>query len=243
VLAGSTLGCLVLAALAGAPAAAEGGQFRSDGAAVRADGDRASRSFDRAGALSSSDSGITDSAIKALDKESATPTAAPTTPQTPAAPTTPAPAPAVPALPIPVAGLSQTQMNNAQAIVNAGKALGLPKRAYVLAVACAMQESNLRNLASVVLPESFNFTTEGSGSDHDSVGLFQQRPSSGWGAVKDLMNPDFAAKQFYRALVQVPGWQGMALTYAIQTVQVSAFPEAYAKHEWRAQAVVDALAG
>ncbi len=143
--------------------------------------------------------------------------------------------------PTPVAGLTQTQMNNALRIVGEGKALGLPKRAYVLAVACAMQESGLRNLASDVLPESYNYPHEGNGSDHDSVGLFQQRPSSGWGSVKDLMTPAFAAKQFYDALVQVPGWQGMALTYAIQAVQVSAYPDAYAPHAAAAQAVVDAL--
>jgi hypothetical protein len=145
--------------------------------------------------------------------------------------------------PMPVAGLTQIQMNNALRIVGEGKALGLPKRAYVLAVACAMQESNLTNLASNVLPESFNYPHEGAGADHDSVGLFQQRPSSGWGSVKDLMTPAYAAKQFYDALVSIAGWQSMALTYAIQAVQVSAYPDAYAPHEWAAQTVVDALTG
>jgi hypothetical protein len=143
--------------------------------------------------------------------------------------------------PTPVAGLSQLQMNNALRIVNEGKALGLPSRAYVLAVACAMQESQLLNLASSVLPESFNYPHEGYGSDHDSVGLFQQRPSSGWGSVPDLMTPAYAAKQFYDALVSIPGWDTMALSYAIQTVQGSAYPDAYAAHEWAAQTVVDAL--
>ena len=132
-------------------------------------------------------------------------------------------------------------MNNASAIVAAGKALGLAKRAFVIAVACALQESNLLNLASTALPESFNYPNEGSGSDHDSVGLFQQRPSAGWGTVKNLMTPDYAAKAFYRVLVLVPGWATMALTYAAQAVQVSAYPDAYAKHEGRAQTIVDAL--
>jgi hypothetical protein len=145
--------------------------------------------------------------------------------------------------PTPVAGLTQLQMNNALRIVGEGKALGLPKRAYVLAVACAMQESNLTNLASNVLPESYNYPHEGAGADHDSVGLFQQRPSSGWGSVQDLMTPAYAAKQFYDALVSIGGWQSMALTYAIQAVQVSAYPDAYAPHEWAAQTVVDALTG
>jgi hypothetical protein len=226
--------CLALAALASVPAAAHTGAQRvAASAAVRAESGEASRSADRAAGLSTSSS-ESDGVLRALSPEQAAAAPAP-------APA-PAPVPAAPALPVPVAGLSQTQMNNAAAIVAAGKALGLPKRAYVLAVACALQESNLLNLASDVLPESYQYTNEGSGSDHDSVGLFQQRPSSGWGAVKDLMVPDFAAKQFYRALVGISGWQSMALTYAVQAVQVSAFPEAYAKHEWRAQAIVDALA-
>jgi hypothetical protein len=143
--------------------------------------------------------------------------------------------------PTPVSGLTQAQMNNALRIVGEGRALGLPKRAYVLAVACAMQESELYNLASWALPESLNYPHEGSGGDHDSVGLFQQRPSSGWGTVKNLMTPAYAAKQFYQALVTIPGWQNMALTYAIQAVQVSAYPDAYAPHEAAATAVVDAL--
>jgi hypothetical protein len=146
------------------------------------------------------------------------------------------------AMPTPVAGLSQAQMNNAKKIVEAGQAMGLPKRAFVIAVATSMQECNLFNLASTRLPESYNYYNEGSGSDHDSVGLFQQRPSSGWGTVAQIMDPIYAATAFYRVLVTVPGWDTMALTYAAQRVQVSAYPTAYAKHEARAQAVVDALA-
>jgi hypothetical protein len=146
-----------------------------------------------------------------------------------------------PKRPKPVAGLSQAQMNNAYQIVQAGKALGMPKRAYVIAVATAMQESTLFNLASDVVPESLRYPHQGTGTDHDSVGLFQQRPSSGWGAVKDLMKPHYAATKFYLALRRVPGWQHMAVTYAAQAVQVSAFPEAYAQHEWLARRVVAAL--
>jgi hypothetical protein len=119
--------------------------------------------------------------------------------------------------------------------------LGLPKQAYVAAVMCALQESKLYNLASYALPESWSYSNQGGGSDHDSVGLFQQRPSSGWGTIHDIMQPTYAATQFYRALMNVPGWQGMAMTYAIQAVQVSAFPDAYAPHQDRAQAIVDAL--
>jgi hypothetical protein len=105
-----------------------------------------------------------------------------------------------------------------------------------------MQESELRNLASRVLPESFRYKNEGSGSDHDSVGLFQQRPSTGWGSVRNIMNPTYAATQFYKGLAQVRGWQGMTVASAAQAVQVSAYPYAYAKHEARARDIVDALA-
>jgi hypothetical protein len=146
-----------------------------------------------------------------------------------------------PKMPTPVAGLNQTQMNNAYAIVRTGQGMRLPKRAYVIAVATAMQESRLFNLASDVIPESLRYPHEGTGSDHDSVGLFQQRPSSGWGSVHNLMRPSYAATQFYRALLEVPGWQGLPLTLAAQAVQGSAFPDAYAVHEWGAQKVVDAL--
>jgi len=143
--------------------------------------------------------------------------------------------------PRPVAGLSQVQMNNAKAIVDAGRALKMPRRGFVIAVATAMQESTLLNRASEVLPESYRYPHQGTGSDHDSVGLFQQRPSSGWGSVRNLMVPRYAATQFYLALRNVPGWQGMSLTWAAQSVQVSAYPYAYAPHEQRAAAVVAAL--
>jgi hypothetical protein len=143
--------------------------------------------------------------------------------------------------PTPVAGLDQIQMNNALKIVQAGQAMGLPKRAFVIAVATSLQESQLRNLASTRIPESYNYNAEGDGSDHDSVGLFQQRASTGWGAVSQLMDPSYAATAFYSALVRVPGWDTLPLTVAAQRVQVSAYPNHYAKHEARAQQIVDAL--
>jgi len=141
----------------------------------------------------------------------------------------------------PVSGLSQVQTENAAAIVRAGADIGVPERGMVIAVATAMQESTLLNRASEVLPESKQYPHQGTGADHDSVGLFQQRTSSGWGPVASLMQPDYAAKAFYQGLMQVPGWDRMPLTYAAQAVQVSAFPEAYAKHEPAATAVVEAL--
>jgi hypothetical protein len=146
-----------------------------------------------------------------------------------------------PTQPKPVMGLSQTQMNNAMAIVKVAEQKGMGERAATIAVATSMQESQLLNLASDVIPESMDYAHQGSGSDHDSVGLFQQRSTSGWGSVKNLMTPSYSAGAFLDALKQVPNWQNMPLSVAAQTVQVSAFPDAYAQWEGRAEAVVNAL--
>ncbi|MFG1745149.1 peptidase M23 [Micromonospora chalcea] len=144
---------------------------------------------------------------------------------------------------VPVAGLDRTQMNNAKKIVQAGKEMGVPRRALVIAVATAMQESTLLNYASGVLPESQNYPHQAIGWDHDSVGLFQQRPSSGWGTVEQLMDPEYATKAFLSALEEIPGWQDLPLSVAAQAVQISAFPDAYAQHEWRAGEVVAEILG
>jgi len=175
---------------------------------------------------------------KPTAKPTSTAKARPTTKATPKAKPKPTPKRIVP-----VSGLDEDQMANAVSIVRAGQEMGVPRRGLVIAVATAMQESNLYNYASGVLPESQNYPHQAIGWDHDSVGLFQQRPSSGWGAVRDLMQPAYATKQFLSALLQIPGWQNMALTDAAQAVQVSAFPWAYAQHEWRAAEVVDAVLG
>ncbi len=143
--------------------------------------------------------------------------------------------------PSPVAGLTQAQMDNAHTIVQVGVRLKVPHRGLVVAIATAMQESNLYNLANAGVPESLTYPNQGVGYDHDSVGLFQQRPSSGWGTVADLMRPAYAAEQFFTALLAIPGWEAMSVAAAAQAVQVSAFPDAYAQHEARAAAVVDAL--
>ncbi|WP_433538632.1 hypothetical protein ACQPZK_13540 [Micromonospora sp. CA-249363] len=184
-------------------------------------------------------------ASRSLDRDAAparvipTPTASPTPRPTV---TRKAPKkPVKPRRPRPVAGLDQQQMDNAKIIVDVGVELKMPRRALVVALATAMQESNLYNLASDVLPESSEYPHQGSGSDHDSVGLFQQRPSSGWGTVAELMRPSYAARAFYTALAEIPGWQDMSLTAAAQAVQVSAYPDAYAPHEDRATTVAAAL--
>jgi hypothetical protein len=117
----------------------------------------------------------------------------------------------------------------------------MPERAMVVAVSTALQETYLRNLASSAVPESQWHANDGLGSDHDSVGLFQQRATTGWGPVNRLMDPDFATSQFLDALAQVPGWQQMSITQAAQTVQVSGFPDAYAQHEYLARQIVTAV--
>ncbi|WP_196806744.1 hypothetical protein [Micromonospora sp. CNB394] len=185
---------------------------------------RASRDFTRR----------TPPAATALPPPAPAPSATPATKEPPRRPV-------APKRPRPVAGLDQRQMDNAQAIVDVGREMKMPRRALVVAVSTAMQESNLYNLASDVLPESFDHPHQGSGSDHDSVGLFQQRPSSGWGTVAQLMRPAYAARAFYAALREVPGWEDMSVTAAAQAVQVSAYPDAYARHEKRATTVVAAL--
>ena len=141
----------------------------------------------------------------------------------------------------PVAGLDKTQMRNAALIVKAGRDLGVPERGQIVAVSTAMQESNLYNRASHVVPESLKYDHQGTGSDYDSVGLFQQRYTTGWGTVKSIMNPEQSAGKFYQRLLQVDGWQSMPVTVAAQTVQGSAFPDAYAKHQSDATQVVHAV--
>ncbi|WP_205324826.1 hypothetical protein [Glycomyces sp. YM15] len=133
------------------------------------------------------------------------------------------------ATPKPVGGLSKLQMANAVAIIEAGKDEGLGRDAWAVALATAMQESKFRNYANVNVPESYDYDYQAEGSDHDSVGLFQQRLS--WGEVEDLMNPKKSASKFYKALKRVDGWEHMSVTKAAQTVQVSAFPDAYAQWE------------
>ncbi|MEU8607756.1 M23 family metallopeptidase [Actinoplanes sp. NPDC048791] len=120
------------------------------------------------------------------------------------------------------------QVANAAAIIVVGQTLQVPARGWVIAMATAMQESQLINLRS--------------GPD-DSIGLFQQRPSQGWGSPAQLHDPHYAATTFYRKLTAVDGWQAMPLTEAAQKVQVSAYPNAYAKWEPDATDLVGALSG
>jgi murein DD-endopeptidase MepM/ murein hydrolase activator NlpD len=128
----------------------------------------------------------------------------------------------------PMDGWDGEQVANARIIVDVGVEMGVPARGWVIAVATAMQESGLRNLP---------------GGDRDSIGLFQQRPSQGWGMPAQLADPAYQARRFFDKLLTVDGWLEMSLTEAAQLVQVSAYPQAYAKWEDDATAVVRAVAG
>jgi murein DD-endopeptidase MepM/ murein hydrolase activator NlpD len=123
------------------------------------------------------------------------------------------------------------QIRNAAIIINTGADLKLPPRAWVIAVATAIQESRLTNLGHL-----------GTANDHDSLGLFQQRPSAGWGTPAQVRDPVYASRKFYEKLQTVNGWERMSLTRAAQRVQRSAYPNAYAKHESLATEVVNLLA-
>ena len=126
-----------------------------------------------------------------------------------------------------VTPLNDERRTNAQIIVNVGREMGISDYGIVIALATAMQESSLRNI---------------NWGDRDSVGLYQQRPSSGWGTVEQIMDPAHATRLFFggpnnpnagktRGLLDISGWESMTLTVAAQRVQISAYPDAYAKWE------------
>lgn len=125
-------------------------------------------------------------------------------------------------------GLDAKQLTNAAVIAAVGRKRSIPARGWLVALATASQESHLRNLANTNVAESMALPHDGVGGDHDSVGIMQQRPSQGWGTPKQLLDPAYAAGKFYDHLLAVPGWQSLPVTVAAQTVQRSAFPDAYA---------------
>jgi murein DD-endopeptidase MepM/ murein hydrolase activator NlpD len=123
------------------------------------------------------------------------------------------------------------QLRNAAIIINPGAELEVPPRGWVIAVATAMQESRLSNLGHL-----------GKRNDHDSLGLFQQRPSAGWGTPAQIRDPVYASTKFYTKMLKVKQWERLPLTVVAQKVQVSAYPNAYAKHEALATQIVNLLA-
>ncbi|UAJ78097.1 LysM peptidoglycan-binding domain-containing protein [Leifsonia sp. ZF2019] len=153
-------------------------------------------------------------------------------------PKPPAPAPVAAPAPLPVAAAGQVvaltdeMRGNAALIVRIGRQEGVSDQGIVIALAAAAQESGLRNVRY---------------GDRDSLGLFQQRPSTGWGTADQVLDPERATRAFFggannpnpgrtRGLLDIPGWTSMTVTQAAQAVQISAFPDAYAKWETSARA-------
>jgi cell wall-associated NlpC family hydrolase len=131
-----------------------------------------------------------------------------------------------------VPGYDREQLTNAAIIVSVGAGRGIPQRGLIIAVATALQESSLRNLGHL-----------GENNDHDSLGLFQQRPSQGWGTPEQILDPVYTSNKFYDKLLTIPTWEQLPLTEAAQAVQVSATPGAYAKWEADATALVALSSG
>lgn len=124
--------------------------------------------------------------------------------------------------------LSPDQAQNAALFAAMAAERDLPARAVTIAIATALQESRMINIDY---------------GDRDSIGLFQQRPSQGWGTVEQIMEPVYSTGKFYDGLVRVPGYQDLEITVAAQAVQRSGFPDAYAQHESRSRAWASALTG
>jgi hypothetical protein len=124
--------------------------------------------------------------------------------------------------------LDPEQMANAATVAAVGIRRGVPTRAITVALATALQESKLQNLR---------------GGDRDSVGLFQQRPSQGWGTADEIGDPRYAAGKFYGALMKVKGWEQMTVEKAAQAVQKSADGTAYGRWADKAQVLATALTG
>ena len=124
--------------------------------------------------------------------------------------------------------LTQEQAENAALITAISVQRGLPARAASIALATAYQESKILNIEH---------------GDRDSIGLFQQRPSQGWGTIQQILDPVYSTHAFYDGLVEIDGYETMEITVAAQAVQRSAFPDAYADHEADARVLASALTG
>jgi hypothetical protein len=120
------------------------------------------------------------------------------------------------------------QAENAAIVAGVAMERDLPARAVTIALATAYQESDIRNIAH---------------GDRDSLGLFQQRPSQGWGTPRQVRDPRYAAGRFYDALVRIDGYRDAEITVVAQEVQRSGFPDAYAEHEDDARILASALTG
>lgn len=147
--------------------------------------------------------------------------------------------------------LNEKQVAIATRIIQVGRDLGVSDKGLKIALMTALQESGLRMYANSTVPESLSYPHDAVGSDHDSVNPFQQRVS-GWGTVAELMDLDYSIKAFFggptgpnggspRGLLDINGWESMAPGVAAQTVQVSAYPDAYDKWEPAADQLITTL--
>lgn len=150
--------------------------------------------------------------------------------------------------------LNRRQLTHAATIIATGSQIhGMTRDGIQIALMAALTESTLRMLANTsTYPESGGYPNDGNGSDHDSLGLFQMRPQSGWGSVAELMDPIYQARAFFggptgpnspspRGLLDIPGWQQMDKGEAAQAVEVSAFPDRYRNYEPVAETILATL--
>lgn len=150
--------------------------------------------------------------------------------------------------------LSKTQLTRAATIIEVGSRIDdVTRDGIQIALMAALTESVLRQLSNTsAYPDSGDYPNDGDGSDHDSLGLFQMRPASGWGTVAELMDPVYQAEAFYggptgpnarspRGLLDILGWQNLGKGEAAQAVEVSAYPDRYENYAPVAATILDAL--
>ncbi len=150
--------------------------------------------------------------------------------------------------------LNRQQLTHAATIITVGNGItDVGRPGIKIALMAALTESTLRMLTNTgAYPESANYPNDGNGGDHDSLGLFQMRPQSGWGSVAELMDPNYQARAFFggptgpnypspRGLLDIPGWQQMDPGEAAQAVEVSAYPDRYRNYAPVADSILAAL--
>lgn len=152
--------------------------------------------------------------------------------------------------------LNHTQLLRAETIISTANVVGgLGNKGKIIALMTALVESTLRILSNIdAYPESGNYPNDGDGGDHDSLGIFQQRPTAGWGTVAELMDPVYSARAFYggpsgpnypspAGVLDISGWETMDNGEVCQAVQVSAFPDRYQNYEPVAIDILNAIGG
>lgn len=149
--------------------------------------------------------------------------------------------------------LRHTQLTRAATIITVGSGIeGVGRQGVLVGLMAALTESTLRMLANVAYPTSLDMPNDGIGSDHDSLGLFQMRPTAGWGTVDELMDPNYQVRAFFggpegpnfpspAGLLDIPGWQSADPGSAAQSVERSAFPDRYQDYQPVAEAILAAL--